>query len=454
MGSSEFPLYPQAVIVPLLAFFSIFVSIAPLVLHWKNRNLPACCLIGWFLILNLFNITNAIIWPTDDSTTWWNGVVLCDIEVKIMIASYVAVPGDIMCIFRGLACVLDTRRATLVPTKQQRWRNRFMELLFCVAVPIIAMITQVSYQANRYMIFAISGCVNSFDESWVSVLLGFIWPPIICFIAAYYCGLVLYRLHKYRSQFSDILNSSNSKLNKSRFMRLFFLSFIMLIAIIPVQIYVLYKNVEGTLPVWHAYSWQRTHAGWNIIYKIPSNGQAFFDRWIPIVSGFFFFIFFGCGRDAARIYRLILNFLGLGHCFACVRTSPPGTDASTGHTGSRGSRAKLLFHKKWSSSERTYINDPLPTFRTSRTNLEEQASHNAKTSWLKSPFSALRRSYSASRERMIPLPTISSDPTSTVCTNAWAGTSQSRGSVDLTSTASNQDIIRVKQVISQESEGV
>lgn len=188
MGSSEFPLYPQAVIVPLLAFFSIFVSIAPLVLHWKNRNLPACCLIGWFLILNLFNITNAIIWPTDESTTWWNGVGLCDIEVKIMIASYVAVPGDIMCIFRGLACVLDTRRATLVPTRQQRWRNQFMELLFCVAVPIIAMITQVSYQANRYMIFAISGCVNSFDESWVSVLLGFIWPPIICFIAAYYCG--------------------------------------------------------------------------------------------------------------------------------------------------------------------------------------------------------------------------------------------------------------------------
>ena len=106
------------------------------------------------------------------------------------------------------------------------------------------------------------------------------------------------------------------------------------------------------------------------------------------------------------------------------------------------------------SQIRTYINDPLPTFRTGRTNLEQQTAHNGKTSWLKSPFSALRRSYSASRERMIPLPALSSDPTSTVCTSAWAGTSQSRGSVDLTSTASNQDIIRVKQVISQESEGV
>lgn len=142
-------------------------------------------------------------------------------------------------------------------------------------------------------------------------------------------------------------------MNKSRFMRLFFLSFVMLLAIIPVQIYVLYKNIEGTLPAWHAYSWERTHAGWDIIYKVPSDGQAFFDRWIPIVSGFFFFIFFGCGRDAARIYQLILNFLGLGRCFACVRASPPGTDVPTGNTESRGSRAKLLFHKKWTSSERS-----------------------------------------------------------------------------------------------------
>jgi pheromone a factor receptor len=144
--------------------------------------------------LNLFNVVNALIWPNDDIDSWWSGVGLCDLEVKIMIASYVAVPGNLLCIFRNLASVLDTRRATLVPSKQQRWRNHFIDILFCIVVPVMAMITHIIYQKSRYVLWGISGCVNSFDESWVSFVLSFMWPPIICFIAGYYCGTLGSRL--------------------------------------------------------------------------------------------------------------------------------------------------------------------------------------------------------------------------------------------------------------------
>lgn len=104
-----------------------------------------------------------------------------------MVGSYVAYPGALVGIFRGLAMVLDTTSATLVPSKAQRWRKQAFELLFCVVAPVIAMITHVVWQKSRYLLFAISGCVNDFDESWVSFVLAFIWPPIICLIAAYYC---------------------------------------------------------------------------------------------------------------------------------------------------------------------------------------------------------------------------------------------------------------------------
>jgi pheromone a factor receptor len=183
------PLFAQAVIIPLLSILSILFSIAPLILHWGNRNFPATFLVCWFLCLNFFNVINALIWPNDDMDTWWSGVGLCDVEVKVMIASYVAVPGCLLCIFRNLACVLDTRRAILIPTKQQRWWNRGMDLLFCVVVPILAMITQIIYQANRYLLFGISGCVNSFDESWASLILAWIWPLVICLMGGYYCGM-------------------------------------------------------------------------------------------------------------------------------------------------------------------------------------------------------------------------------------------------------------------------
>ena len=180
--------HPMATVVPLLSFISIVVCITPLTLHAKNRNLPATSLICWTILLNAFNIINALIWPTDNVNVWWDGSGLCDIEVKLMVGSYVAFPGALVGIFRGLAVVLDTASTTLVPSKTQRLRNQAVELVFCVVIPVIAMITHIIWQKSRYLLFAISGCVNDFDESWVSFVLAYMWPPLICLIAAYYGG--------------------------------------------------------------------------------------------------------------------------------------------------------------------------------------------------------------------------------------------------------------------------
>lgn len=181
-------IHPQAVVIPLLSIISIIIVIVPLILHAQNRNFPAASILCWFILLNIFNIINAFIWPNDDVESWWDGAGLCDIEAKIMIASYVAVPGSLLCVFRSLARVLDTRCAILVPSKAQRWRNRSMSILFCVVVPVVAMADHIVYQKSRYMIFSISGCINDFDESPMSFALSFIWPPVICVIASYYCG--------------------------------------------------------------------------------------------------------------------------------------------------------------------------------------------------------------------------------------------------------------------------
>ncbi|KAJ5451164.1 Fungal pheromone STE3 GPCR [Penicillium cf. griseofulvum] len=315
---------PQAVVLPILSSFSIVLAIPPLILHGKNRNFPATSLIFWSILLNLFNITNSLIWPTDDVESWWDGAGLCDIEVKFMTAGYVAIPGSLACIFRSLAIVLDTDRATLVPSKRQRWRNQFVEILFCVVVPVIAMVTHIIWQKSRYLLFAISGCVNNFDESWVSLVFAWIWPPIICLIAAYHCCLVLIRVHKYRSDFANIIRASSSNLSKSRFLRLFFLALSMLICILPLQGYVVYNDIVLSLP-WHPYSWRNIHRGeeWHTIVKYPIDGTVFFDRWTPVASGFMIFIFFGFGRDATRMYSTVFWCLGLSSCFPSIE---PPTD--------------------------------------------------------------------------------------------------------------------------------
>ncbi|KAJ5470440.1 hypothetical protein N7530_007797 [Penicillium desertorum] len=446
--------HPQAVALPILSSFSIALAIPPLILHGKNRNFPATSLIFWSILLNLFNITNSLIWPTDNVASWWDGAGLCDIEVKFMAAGYVGIPGSLACIFRSLAIVLDTDRATLVPSKGQRWRNQFMEILFCVAVPIMAMITHIIWQKSRYLLFAISGCVNNFDESWVSLVFAWIWPPIICLIAAYYCCLVLKRVHKYRNDFANILRASSSNLSKSRFLRLFFLALSMLICILPLQGYVVYANIKLSLP-WHPYSWNRIHNGeWNTIAKIPIYGTVFFDRWTPVASGFMIFIFFGFGRDATRMYRTVFWYLGLGYCFPSIQ--PPTETHSTAHSpahastattlvGSISSRAKSLFSRQKES---------IATFVSAHATYNDLEKGTSSTSrWSNLPWSLFNRRQTRQDVDGTLLDDLPGGTSQTVCTNAWATHRDSRDlSSGPTSPEHSRDFIHVRQVISQQSE--
>ncbi|KAL3449804.1 pheromone A receptor-domain-containing protein [Aspergillus insuetus] len=465
----------QTVALQALSLLAILISLPPLVLHWKNRNFPCIFLICWFLVLNIFNIVNAFIWPTDDIINWWDGKGLCDVEVKIFLGSYVGVPGTLICIFRSLAFVLDTRRAALVPSKHQRWRNRAMELSFCVVIPIIASITHIIYQGNRYFIFAGSGCIYSLDQSLVSLVLGYMWPLVVCFIASYYCGLVIYRLHHYRNQFNEIIRAANSGINKSRFLRLFCLSLIMLLALIPLQTYMVYKVIQTSLP-WHAYSWSLIHPMRSQIIKVPTNGKIYFDRWVPAASGFMFFIFFGCSRDAHRMYLSLLSHVGLdGYFNPVLSTSSSGSFPQK--TSKSGSQAQLL---SMEAQDQRANNDLYYTHTASTaltTSIEKNRTGTGTTAtttqgltrppkahwlrrhftWISRPFASPRRQ--AIRSRSTPNLAV---PTNTVCTSAWAGTSQSRGSLDGDSELEldlhpmsghrGTDFIRVKQVIRQERE--
>lgn len=192
MNSSEGPFYAsaQSIAAPILSFLALLLCLPPLVWHCSNRNLAASFMTAFVIICDLFNIMNAVIWPTDDVNSWWDGSVLCDIQVKMNIGIQVGMPGALVCIFRSLALVMDTENTVLVPSKAQRIRAVAVELFFCAVLPVLAMVGHFIVQPNRYFIFAIAGCNVSYDDSWLAILLSITWPPVICLIAAFYCGML------------------------------------------------------------------------------------------------------------------------------------------------------------------------------------------------------------------------------------------------------------------------
>jgi pheromone a factor receptor len=165
--------------------------------------------------------------------------------------------------------------------------------------------------------------------------------------------LVLIRLVKYRAQFAMILSSAGSNVSGPKFLRLFILAFIMLLAILPLQTYVFYVNVVNSLPL-NLYSWSQVHGpDWNSIVKIPTGGIVSFDRWIPIGGSISLFLFFGFGHDATAIYRSFLLKLGLGRFFPSLAKPRPPTANSGSWYGSLASevsdRVKTMFD--WTSSK-------------------------------------------------------------------------------------------------------
>lgn len=180
---------PVAIVVAVFSGLTLIIDLPPLIWHYKNKNLAACLLIAWIMLLNLFAFTNAIIWSSNDVEHWYDGQGLCDIEVKLFVGATVALPLALLRIIRGLALVLGTKNGTCLTTLKDQRRRAALDIFICLICPSVLMILHYIVQPNRYYIWRISGCQISIDNSWVSVVLLLMWPLLITMIDSYYAGM-------------------------------------------------------------------------------------------------------------------------------------------------------------------------------------------------------------------------------------------------------------------------
>lgn len=180
--------YAPGVVLATLSFLTLLLTIPPMALHFRNRNTAAAALIAWLSILLLFNFVNAILWPADNWNTWYNGVGLCDVEVKVYVAAQVALPSCLACILRRLAGVLDTERLVVGETRKQRRRGLWLDLGFCVGFPVLQGCFHLVVQSYRFDIFGTYGCVPYVGGSWVSFVLIIVPPAIWVGVDVYFAG--------------------------------------------------------------------------------------------------------------------------------------------------------------------------------------------------------------------------------------------------------------------------
>ena len=354
---------PGAIVIPLLSFFALLLSIPTFAYHIKNHNIPGAALVFWIIIANIMNVINALIWPTDDLASWFQGQGLCDIEVKLELAQTLGLVSSIACIMKSLARALDTNQAAIHLTPGERQRRNILDCLLCFGPAIYMICVHYIVQPSRYYVVAIAGCTPSVDNSWPSIALLFVLPPLLCLLDGYYAIIILHRVRIYRRDFSHILRATSSGLNRSRFFRLFALAMILLVIILPVQFYILYQNASFPL---QPYSWARVHGpGWDSVVLVPTGGAVVFDRWIRMALGFIVFACFGIGGDATKLYKSWLVAIGLGYVFPAlnrparilpthrINSNPTRSSSETSRLGSLSAKAKEMFARKFSRSSAT-----------------------------------------------------------------------------------------------------
>jgi pheromone a factor receptor len=177
----------------LFATFSLLVAllICPcLTWHFRNRNIGATVLVAAAIYSNFQNFLNAVIWPSDSPATWFNGVGLCDVEVKLQLFLQCVFPAAISCILRALAAVMDTERSTMAwgRTKAQRRRGYALDLVCCVGIPSLQMPIHYIVQPFRYYIFGITGCYASADTNWFMFVFLLGHPLLWTLVDVYYSG--------------------------------------------------------------------------------------------------------------------------------------------------------------------------------------------------------------------------------------------------------------------------
>ena len=192
-----YPTGPNAIIMPIFAVLAIFVTYVPLKFLIRVRKISACTMIITLGIRNLYVFINAILWPNDNIASWYNGAVLCDIQVETQFPLGTLLATSTAYLTKDLAQAMDTDNPRLHESRAMRRRRVAVELLFCFAIPILQMALHYIPQASRYGIVTVYGCADIWDSSWPALVIFYMWPLLFALLNCYYastCPIPPFRL--------------------------------------------------------------------------------------------------------------------------------------------------------------------------------------------------------------------------------------------------------------------
>ncbi|KAI1777578.1 pheromone A receptor-domain-containing protein [Hypoxylon cercidicola] len=318
----------------ILAILSTSLCWVPFRLLSRNGDFAPMALIVVLAVLNLSTIINACIWSSDVWDKWWDGAVLCDIEVYLQTPLYTAYAASIFAIIFRLADQVKLARATPL-NREERAKMAWTQAAIIVPVPLFQMLFTFFDISQRYKIGTLVGCLPVYDVSWPRIVVYEIPSPIFVFASIPFAIIAWKRYRAIVKSTKNALASNTVASARARQARcrLYNMSLSILIIYVPVSLYLMVETLQGALGAsLKPYSYNRIHHGnnpypWDAILFVPSwlMPTAVVNRaWISISTNVLIIAFFGTTKEGIDKYCLYAEVLGFARCFPKLRR--PGNE--------------------------------------------------------------------------------------------------------------------------------
>ncbi|RCK56162.1 Pheromone a factor receptor [Candida viswanathii] len=332
----------------IIAFVAL---VPPLMWHIKCKNIPAVILISWLMYVNLTGFINTMIWSGANFDFSWDGMVWCDIIIKLDAGAAVGKCSAIACLAMNLYMVLEAKHPLFLD--QKSWKKKAIDLSICLITPIFVMAVQYVIQAARYDIYKYQGCTSVFSASYASIGLYAIWPVIWSGIAFIFACLTVFVFFRRRKDVKDILVVTNSGLNMRKFARLLIFSFLIIFAMLPLS---LYYCISQAVVSQQTFNWDETHDDhWGDIYFVDAGYAFIYDRLVNAVLSILTFFIFGLGSDAIHMYKTLLSRIGFKFGKKVNDGTQPMSQVDT-YVSSMQPQAKINTNKSQFSNTTSFTN--------------------------------------------------------------------------------------------------
>jgi pheromone a factor receptor len=156
----------------------------------RRRSWSGIFLLGWVFVYNILSFVDSIIWSGDNTDEWLDGKGYCDVSSNLKTIFPIGVLGSVIGICRFLiSSIRENISQEENVLKGKCWRGILEDGFLGLFLPALFIILTFMVESSRYAIVGVLGCRSILDQSWLAIVLYFMWPVILGLVAAIYTGI-------------------------------------------------------------------------------------------------------------------------------------------------------------------------------------------------------------------------------------------------------------------------